>query len=180
MHFQRKPVDMKLSFGNNPELLDTLWGIYFATSDYRPIWRILTMLPWSKDHDNADRLTVGSGAKYTLANNAARYPDVLALLKEMAPYQSPEVAKILERRHCVGRDVANRADPQGAAGRDRRAQAQGAGLPARRIEALGLGRPGRDRDRLHRAATASLTSLGLPCVIGGAVTSAAMNYWASQ
>ena len=30
------------------------------------------------------------------------------------------------------------------------------------------------------AAAVSLTALGLPCVIGGAVTSAAINYWAAQ
>ena len=30
------------------------------------------------------------------------------------------------------------------------------------------------------AAAVSLTALGLPCVIGGAVSSAALSYWSSQ
>jgi hypothetical protein len=30
------------------------------------------------------------------------------------------------------------------------------------------------------AAAASLTSLGLPCVVGGAVSSAALHYWTAQ
>src|SRR4029078_556474 len=91
-----KPSLTETSFGNNPELLDTLWGLYFATGHYRPIWRMMTMLPWSKDHDSAIRLNAGSAAKYTLASNAARYADVLAMLKDMAPYQEPDVKPILD------------------------------------------------------------------------------------
>ena len=53
------------------------------------------MLPWSKDRDSIDRLTVGSMAKVTLANNATMYPDLLALLKSMAKYQTEDVAKPL-------------------------------------------------------------------------------------
>ena len=179
MHFQRKPVDVKLSFGNNPELLDTLWGIYFATSDYRPIWRILTMLPWSKDHDNADRLTVGSGAKYTLANNAARYPDLLALLKEMAPYQSPEVAKILK-------DVIASAETSQTAQIRKQQLAAIDDLkrkgPGYRRDVSTWGQVGQSAIAIGciALATASMTVAGLPCVIGGAASSAALNYWASQ
>ena len=56
----------------SPETLDTLWGYYFATGAYTPVWRIINMLPMSRDKDNADKLTIGSMAKYTLASNAAR------------------------------------------------------------------------------------------------------------
>jgi hypothetical protein len=85
-----------VSFGRNPELVDTLWGEYFAAGEYRPIWRIITLLPWSKENESAERLTVGSSAKYTLANNAARYPDILALIKDMAVYQDEKVKPILK------------------------------------------------------------------------------------
>ena len=33
-----------MSFGQNPELLDVLWGKYFATANYRPVWRIIALL----------------------------------------------------------------------------------------------------------------------------------------
>ena len=79
-HKLKKP---EMSFGQNPELLDTLWGQYFATSNYRSVWRIVAMLPWSKDRDSIEKLTIGSMAKVTLATNAARYPDVLALIQEI-------------------------------------------------------------------------------------------------
>ena len=43
--------------------------------------RIVTVLPWSKERDNVDKLNVGSMAKYTLSLNAARDRELLALLK---------------------------------------------------------------------------------------------------
>ena len=94
-HFGVKPKVQLISYGRNPELLDTLWGQYFAAGQYRPIWRIITLLPWSKERDSAERLTIGSSAKYTLANNAARYPDILALIKDMAAYQEADARPIL-------------------------------------------------------------------------------------
>jgi hypothetical protein len=179
MHFSAKDTKPKMSFGHNPELLDTLWGQYFATGDYRPVWRILTMLPWAKERDSVDRLTVGAMAKVTLANNAARYPDLLALLKEMAPYQPEEVSKPLA-------EVVEAAET-GQTGHLRR-QALAS------IDELKRKGPGYKRDvalwsqvgqgaialGCIGAAVASLTSLGLPCVIGGAVSSAALNYWGAQ
>jgi hypothetical protein len=92
-----KPKAPAVSFGHNPELVDTLWGQYFATSEHHPISRIVALLPWSKERDNAERLAVGSAAEYTLANNAARYPDILTLIKDMASFQAPEVRPILAK-----------------------------------------------------------------------------------
>ena len=144
-----KPDITAISYGNNPELIDTLWGFYFATGHYRPVWRMITLLPWSKDNDSAARLNAGSAAKYTLASNAARYPDLLALLKEMAPYQE-DGGQADPRRGDPRRRDHGGADHQEAAARGpRRAQAQGPGLSARH-EAVGLSRPGRDRGRLYR------------------------------
>jgi hypothetical protein len=177
--FGARPETFDLSFGNNPELLDTLWGVYFATGDYRPVWRILTMLPWSKERDSVDRLTVGSMAKVTLANNASRYPDLLAMLKEMSTYQEGDTAKILAE---VIRAAENMEGPR------LRKQAllaiddlkrRGPGF--RRDVAL-WGQVGQGAIALGcvAAAVASLTTLGLPCVIGGAVATAALNYYAAQ
>ena len=149
MHVGIKITSPEVSFGKNPELLDTLWGQYFATGEYRPVYRILAMLPWAKDRDSVERLTVGSMAKVTLANNATMYPDILLLLKSMAKYQPEDVAKPTRRGHPGGRDGASAAPEEGGVSLDRGDQTQRTGLPAR-DDGMGLCRPGRDRGRLHR------------------------------
>jgi hypothetical protein len=63
--FSKPPEVVKLD--PSAEVLDTLWGYYFASGSYGPIDRILLMLPWSKERDDTERLTVGNMAKYTLA-----------------------------------------------------------------------------------------------------------------
>ena len=179
MHFGQKIAEPEMSFAKNPELLDTLWGQYFATGDYRPVWRILTLLPWSKDKDSVDRLTVGSMAKVTLAMNAARYPDLLAMLRDMGFYQDPAVSKLLnEVIEAAESSQAPKLRKQQLASID---ELKRKGPGYRRDVAL-WGQVGQGAIALGciAAATASLTTLGLPCVVGGAMTSAALNYWASQ
>jgi len=67
-----KTLHMTLTFASNQDLLDTLWGYYFATGSHVPIQRIVSMLPWTKSRDTVDKLTVGSMARYTLASYAVR------------------------------------------------------------------------------------------------------------
>src|ERR1043166_5145905 len=85
----RKPPPGRPTLDKSPELLDVLWGYYFATGSYKPILRIIAMLPWSKDRDSLERLSLGSTAKYTLANYAAREPVLLKRLSR-APAQQPK------------------------------------------------------------------------------------------
>jgi hypothetical protein len=178
-HFGVKPKLPPLSYGRNPELLDTLWGQYFAAGQYRPIWRIITLLSWSKERDSGERLAVGSSAKYTLANNAARYPDVLALIKDMAVYQDADVRPILK-------DVIRAAETTETAGIRKeqvalidKLKSKGAGYQ-RDLKTWGYVGQGAIGITCIVLATMSLTAAGLPCVIGGAATSAALNYWAAQ
>jgi len=71
--FPSKPSRAEaLTFAGNQDLLDTLWGYYFATGSHVPIQRIIQMLPWSKSRDTVDKLAVGSMARYTLASYAIR------------------------------------------------------------------------------------------------------------
>src|ERR1700694_3768295 len=67
-----KKLNTTVTFAGNQDLLDTLWGYYFATGSHIPILRIMQMLPWSKSRDTIDKLTVGSMARYTLASYAVR------------------------------------------------------------------------------------------------------------
>jgi hypothetical protein len=179
MHVGVKLKTPDVSFGKNPELLDTLWGQYFATGDYKPLYRILAMLPWSKDRDSVERLTVGSMAKVTLANNATMYPDLLLLLKSMAKYQHEDVAGPLA-------EVIRAAETAQAPRLKKEALAA--------IEEIKRKGPGYKREMTMwgyvgqatiagtciALAVVSLTAAGIPCVVGGAVTSAALNYWTMQ
>jgi hypothetical protein len=179
MHVGIKVPQPEITFGKNPELLDTLWGQYFATGDYKPVYRILTMLPWAKDRDMVDRLTVGSMAKVTLATNATNYPDLLLMLKTMEKYQVPEVAKPLA-------EVIQAAETSQAPRVKKEAMAA--------IEELRRKGPGYRREMTMwsyvaqasiaagciAAAIVSLTAAGIPCVVGGAATSAVLNFWTAQ
>src|SRR4030081_3829079 len=69
---KNKKLKVMQTFASNQDLLDTLWGYYFATGSHIPIVRIMKMLPWSKSRDTIDKLTVGSMARYTLASYAVR------------------------------------------------------------------------------------------------------------
>jgi hypothetical protein len=174
-----KPKTQPVSYGRNPELLDTLWGQYFAAGQYRPLWRVITMLPWSKERDSVERLAAGSSAKYTLANNAARYPDVLALVKDMARYQDKDVRPILAEviRAAETADTSGIRKEQLAA--VERLKTKGPGTQ-RDMKLWGYAGQGAIGITCVVLATMSLTAAGLPCVIGGAATSAALTYWAAQ
>src|SRR5258705_3622148 len=81
-----KKLNLALTFASNQDLLDTLWGYYFATGSHVPILRIMQMLPWTKSRDTLDKLTVGSMARYTLASYAVRDAGLREFLRgELAP-----------------------------------------------------------------------------------------------
>ncbi len=150
-----KPKEPSLSdatIDGRPELLDTLWGYYFATGAYRPIARIVALLPWSKDRDSIDKLTVGSMAKFTLAANAARDMELLAMLKRMSRRQAKALEELKRKGPGYKRDIST----WGQVG-------QGA---------LALG--------CIAAATTGQVQFGLPCVIGGATSAAALSFWDKQ
>ena len=168
-----------VSYGRNPELVDTLWGQYFAAGQYRPIWRIITLLPWSKDRDSGERLTVGSAAKYTLANNAARYPDLMALIKDKAAYQEADVRPILKEVIHAAETSETAAIRKEQVALVDKLKSKGAGYQ-RDLKTWGYVGQGAIGITCVVLATMSLGAAGLPCVIGGAATSAALNYWAAQ
>jgi len=171
-HKPPEPIRLEVS----PEVLDTLWGYYFATAGYEPIERILRMLPWSKDRQDTDKLTIGSMAKFTLASNAAHDTELLAMMRREVPRQPADVQPILN-------EVIEAADTMELA------HLRKAALAA--IDDLKRKGPGYKRDLstwgqvgqgifaagcVAAAATGQI-EFGLPCVVGGALGSAALNYW---
>jgi hypothetical protein len=169
----------ELTFDKSPELLDTLWGYYFGTGSYGPIARIITLLPWSGDRDSTDKLTIGNMAKYTLASNAARDTDLLAMVKRASKNQPKNVAVVLD-------EVIDAAESMETTRLRKEALAS--------IEELKRKGPGYKRDISNWgqvgqgalalgcivAATTGHVELGLPCVIGGAASSAALSVWNNQ
>src|SRR4051812_25435370 len=92
-----RKLKLGLAFASNQDLLDTLWGYYFATGSHLPVLRIMQMLPWSKSRDTLDKLTVGSMARYTLASYAVRDAGLREFLRsELARQPAPVKAPLTE------------------------------------------------------------------------------------
>jgi hypothetical protein len=104
---------------------------------------------------------------------------VLALIKNMAAYQEADVRPILK-------EVIQAAETTETAG-IRKAQvalidkpkSKGAGYQ-RDLKTWGYVGQGAIGVTCIVLATMSLTTAGVPCVIGGAATSTLLNYWAVQ
>jgi len=175
-YFSKPAPDTKLAL--TPDLLDTLWGYFYATGSYQPLSRIVLMLRWTKERDLLEKLTLGSMAKYTLAINSARNADLLATMKWAAHQQpqpdtiKPVLTEIIEAAETVETGkLRNEA------------------LAA--IEELKRKGPGSRRDLSLWAqvgegamavgcialAVAGQVEFGIPCVIGGVATSAALRVW---
>jgi len=160
----------------NPEVLDTLWGYYFATASYEPVERILRMLPWSKDRQDTDKLTVGSMAKFTLASNAAHDAQLLAMLRREVHHQPPDVQPIVN-------EIIEAVDTMEIARLRKMALAAIDDLkrkgPGYKRDLSTWGQVGQGAVALGCVAAAATgqVEFGLPCVVGGALGSAALNYW---
>jgi hypothetical protein len=163
----------------SPEVLDMLWGRFFATGDYGPILRIVGMLAWSKDRDHVDKLTLGVMAKYTLASNSARDPRLLAMLKRSASHQPEETAKIVKEITDAADTMQLSAIRKEALGAIEDLKRKGPGSKRDMMTAGRIGEGAIALGCIGAAATGNV-ALGLPCVVGGAVTSAALRTWSGQ
>ncbi len=176
--FEKPKEKEKLKLDPSPEVLDTYWGYYLATGAYEPISRIIVMLPWSKEENDVDRLMVGSMAKYALASNASREQDLLSMLKWAAPHQKEKPAKVLK-------EVIFAAETAQLAPIKKEAMASIEDLrrkgPASKRNAGFWGTVGQSAIALGCVAAAATgqVGLGLPCVLGGATASAAMQIYAA-
>jgi hypothetical protein len=174
MTFGKPPEAVKLDASS--EVLDTMWGYYFASGSYGPVSRILLMLPWSKERDDAERLTVGNMAKYTLASNAARDADLLAMLKRGVDRQPADVKPILVEviEAAETMEIAHIRKAALASIDDLKRKGPGS---KRDISTWGQIGQGAVALGCIAAAAAGQIEIGIPCVVGGAISSAALNYW---
>lgn len=173
----RKPVQ-ESALDAAPDVLDTWWGLYFASGRYEPVTRILPALAWVDEADNLDRLTIASMAKWTLAANASRDKPLLDFLRAEAYRQSGAIALPL-------RDLVLAAETF-EVGRIRKEQVA-------KMEELKARGPSKGRQWAwwSRAASTAIAlgcvvagaagqvQFGLPCLVGGTVSSAAER-WLTQ
>jgi hypothetical protein len=168
-----------LPLDQGPAPLDILWGQYFATGSLEPILRIVSILKWSKDGNNVERLTIGSMAKFTLASNASRDMDLLRLLKATLAAEPKSDAVIL--REVI--EAANLGD----VGKVRKeALAAIDTLKVKGSEAsrnyTWWGQAGQSALALGCIAGSALgqAAIGVPCIVGGAVSGAAIKAFAPK
>ena len=156
-------------------------GGEFSSMDAIGKWlaRIIALLPWANERDSVDKLTMGNMAKYTLASNAARDASLLAMLKQARNTQPKKIASVLNEVIDAAESVETthlRKDALAA------------------IEELKRKGPGSKRDwstwgtigqgalalGCIVAATTGHVEFGLPCMIGGAASGAAISVISSQ
>jgi hypothetical protein len=166
-------AQMPLDTGAAP--LDMLWGKYFATGGYDPVVRMVSILRWAKDQNNLDRLTVGNMAKLTLATNASRDQELLKMLKASMAYETKDTRVVLT-------EVIEAAETfeLGKVRRDAMAAIEQLKMkgPASARSTAWWGQAGQTALALGCIVAGALghVEVGIPCVIGGAVSSAALKY----
>jgi hypothetical protein len=174
-----RKLKMVQTFASNQDLLDTLWGYYFATGSHLPILRIMQMLPWSKGRDTIDKLTVGSMARYTLASYAVRDAGLREFLRgELA--NQPEAVKVpltevieaadTVQLSAVRKDALAAVEELKAKGSDARRNLDFWGQVGVGAVALGC----------VSAAALGQVAIGIPCVIGGSASQGLLSFWEKQ
>jgi hypothetical protein len=172
-------LNTALTYAGNQDLLDTLWGYYFATGSHMPILRIMQMLPWSKSRDTVDKLTVGSMARYTLASYAVRDTELREFLRSELPGQPAAIKGPLT-------EVIEAADTVqlGAVRKDALAaveELKTKGSDARRnLDFWGQVGVGAVAIGCVSAAALGQVAVGIPCVIGGSAGQGLLSFWEKQ
>jgi len=175
----KMPTFKQIPLDSGPAPLDMLWGKYFATGSMDPVVRMVSILEWSKDQNNVDRLTVGSMAKLTLATNASRDKDLMDMLKTSLKHETKDNRAVLQevidaaetfefgkvRKEAMGAiDQLKIKGPQSA----RNVQWWGtAGQTALALGCVVAGALGH-------------VEIGIPCVVGGAASGAALKFMTPQ
>jgi hypothetical protein len=176
---EEKVVHTAINFAGSQDLLDTLWGYYFATGSHVPIVRILSVLAWSKGRDSVDKLTVGNLARYTLASYAVRDAGLREYLHGQLKVQPKAVAvplgEVVEAADSVQlgslrKDALAALDDIKTKGSDSRRNLDFWGQVG--VGAIALG--------CVSAAALGQIAVGIPCVIGGSASQGLLSFWEKQ
>jgi hypothetical protein len=177
--YGKQPTLRQIALDAGPAPLDMLWGMYFATGSYEPILRMVSVLTWAKDPNNVERLTIGSMAKLSLATNASRDKELLDMLKGAMGHEGKQTRAVL-------RDVIEAAETFefGRVRKDALAAIDQLKLkgPASTRNMQWWGQAGQTALALGCIVAGALGhfEVGIPCVVGGAVSGAALKYMTPQ
>jgi hypothetical protein len=159
-------------------VLDSHWGYYFGSGSEAAVGRIVSALAWMKEGDSVDKLTIAAMAKWTLASNATRDKDLLDTLKDQMNVQESEVARTNLREVILAaetfetgkirRDAVAAIDELKAKGPQSARNYSWWGQAGQTVLALGC----------VAASAMGQVQLGIPCVVGGALSTAALKYLA--
>jgi hypothetical protein len=167
----------KLILEPSADVLDLLWGYYFGTGSYGPIMHIVALLAWSQDRNDVERLAIGSMAKYTLASNAMHDRRLLAMLKDSraARGQPKKIVEALKEIIDAAETVQTGKLRQEALAAINEVKTKGPAYKRTLSMWSYLGQTA-IAGGCVAAAVSGLVALGLPCVVGGATSSAVMNF----
>lgn len=160
-------------------VIDALWGYFYATGYHEPIQRIVSALALSTEKNDVEKLTIGSMVKWTLATNASREKDLLDILTAEMNTQPAEVRKplreVIEAAETfetakIRRDALAAIEELKTKGSQRSRDYAWWGQAGQTAFALGC----------VGAAAGGVVAAGIPCVVGGAISSAALKYLAPE
>ena len=158
-------------------VIDAHWGYYFATGYAEPVQRIVSALAFAEQRESVEKLTIGSMAKWTLATNASREKDLLDILKAEMPTQSPEVqkplAEVIDAAETfetakIRKDALAAIEELKAKGPESARRYSWWGTAGQTVLAVGC----------VAASALGQLQVGVPCVVGGALSGAALKYFA--
>jgi hypothetical protein len=162
---------------DSPIAVDANWGYYFATGSSEPIQRLVRALAWTANKDDVEKLTIGSMVKWTLAQNASRDLDLLGYLKTSLPHQPDKVAvplsdvilsaETFELAH-IRKDAMDAIEELKIKGPEANRNFNWWGQAGQTVFALGC----------VAAGVMGQVYMGVPCVVGGALSNVALKYLA--
>jgi hypothetical protein len=177
--YGKQPTLKQIALDSGPAPLDMLWGMYFATGSHEPILRMVSVLPWTKEQNNVERLTIGSMAKLSLATNASRDKELLDMLKGAMSHEGKETRAILRETIDAAETFEFGRVRKDAVAAIDQLKAKG---PASSRNVQWWGQAGQTALALGCIVAGALGhfEVGIPCVVGGAVSGAALKYLTPQ
>lgn len=173
--FENKPVLADLPISEDASAIDLNWGYYYATGAEAPVKRIVKALTLSTDRNDVEKLTIGGMAKWTLAQNAARDTDLLLMLKALPGEDTAEVraplGEVIEAAETlelakIRKSALASIEELRTKGPENARNFKWWGQAGQTVLALGC----------VAAAALGQVEFGIPCVVGGAASSAALKY----
>jgi hypothetical protein len=178
--FKKKEDEDVTPLNERADIVDVHWGMYFAMRSEAPLKRMVDLLPWAENRDSFEKLTIGSMVKYTMAMNASRDSKLLARLKTIKTQTTnKDAAKHLGEAIEAAETVEIALLRRDALARMEELKRMG---PGYKRDVAWWGKVGQGALSLGciGAAVSGMVGLGLPCVLGGAASSAALNFWSGS